>query len=121
MPYTTPSDLPDSVRKVLPTDAQEIYIEAFDAALDEYDDDEETAHKVAWSAVKRKYKKSGNGTWVKKNTKRSRSRSRSRSPKRNNPFLDYLQNNRSRIVRENPGLRASEIAKIAGEEYRRNK
>jgi cation transport regulator len=68
MPYTKTSELPDSVKNVLPAHAQEIYKEAFNHAWDEYKDPgkratkesrEETAHKVAWAAVKKKYVKSG--------------------------------------------------------------
>ena len=72
MPYDKISDLPDSVRDNLPKHAQEIYKEAFDSAWDEYDDAEdrrgdasreETAHKVAWSAVKGSYEKDDDGRW----------------------------------------------------------
>ncbi|RDW19679.1 ChaB family protein [Oceanobacillus chungangensis] len=65
MPYNTLSDLPESVRDNLPHHAQEIFKEAFNSASDEYDE-EETAFKVAWSAVKQKYKKNDNGNWIKK-------------------------------------------------------
>ena len=66
MPYQTVHDLPESVRDNLPEHAQEIYMEAFNSAWEQYDEPEErradatreeTAHKVAWSAVKRKYEK----------------------------------------------------------------
>lgn len=75
MPYKNLSDLPDSVRDNLPEHAQEIYQSAFNNAWEEYADPadrrddasrEETAHKVAWSAVKQKYEKNKNGRWVKK-------------------------------------------------------
>jgi cation transport regulator len=68
MPYASNADLPDNVRGVLPKHAQDIYREAFNSAYDEYADPdrrrgdasrEETAHKVAWAAVKRKYEKDG--------------------------------------------------------------
>jgi cation transport regulator len=74
MPYPTNDDLPDSVRSNLPAHAQDIYREAFNAAWDEYADPhkrrgdsghEETAHRVAWAAVKEKYEKRG-GRWVPK-------------------------------------------------------
>jgi cation transport regulator len=74
MPYRTLSDLPDSVQHVLPKHAQEIYQAAFNHAYEEYQDPndrrkdqslEETAHKVAWSAVKQSYHKNDNGQWVK--------------------------------------------------------
>ena len=37
MPYSSTSDLPDNVRNVLPAHAQEIYMEAFNSAWDQYD------------------------------------------------------------------------------------
>lgn len=75
MPYKSNSSLPDNVRSVLPAHAQEIYRAAFNHAWDEYKDDkarrgdvsrEETAHKVAWSAVKQSYHKrhDESGQWV---------------------------------------------------------
>lgn len=76
MPYDSLSDLPDSVKDNLPKNAQEIYQSAYNNAWDEYKDSsdrrgnssrEETAHKVAWSAVKNKYEKNNNGKWVEKN------------------------------------------------------
>ena len=72
MPYARASDLPDPVRYVLPTHAQDIYKEAFDHAWDEYgnaderrggESREEVAHKVARSAVKTKYEKGDDGHW----------------------------------------------------------
>jgi cation transport regulator len=68
MPYDRNADLPDSVRDNLPEHAQDIYREAFNSAYEEYKSArdrradasrEETAHKVAWSAVKQKYEKRG--------------------------------------------------------------
>jgi cation transport regulator len=75
MPYNRLEELPDGVKDNLPKHAQEIYRAAFNSAWEQYDkpserrgDDtrEETAHKVAWSAVKEKYEKNDNGRWVKK-------------------------------------------------------
>jgi cation transport regulator len=66
MPYETIDDLPDSVRGHLPTHAQEIYRSAFNHAWASYADDrrqEEIAHRVAWAAVKRRYRKAGE-FWV---------------------------------------------------------
>jgi cation transport regulator len=73
MPYATIKDLPDSVRENLPKHAQEIYLAAFNSAWEEYKDPkerrgkasrEETAHKVAWAAVKDKYEKDdASGKW----------------------------------------------------------
>ncbi|BBE08972.1 MAG: cation transport regulator [Glomeribacter sp. 1016415] len=74
MPYTDIKDLPEKVRAHLPQHAQEIYKAAFNHAWDEYRDkqarrddasQEETAHKVAWAAVKHVYQKeSHSGNWV---------------------------------------------------------
>jgi len=72
MPYERISDLPDSVRDNVPKHAQEIYKEAFNSAFDQYDQPgerrggasrEETAHKVAWAAVKEKYEKGADDRW----------------------------------------------------------
>jgi cation transport regulator len=68
MPYRTNADLPDRVRAHLPHHAQDIYRESFNHAWDTYRDDprqEEIAHRVAWSAVKKSYRKSGE-SWVPK-------------------------------------------------------
>lgn len=68
MPYDNLKDLPANVTNVLPKHAQEIYRAAFNSAWDEYKDPderrddasrEETAHKVAWAAVKKQYEKKG--------------------------------------------------------------
>jgi len=76
MPYQSLNELPENVQGVLPKHAQEIYKEAFNSAWDQYadpddrrDDDsrEETAHKVAWAAVKNEYMKDETtGKWVEK-------------------------------------------------------
>jgi cation transport regulator len=63
MPYATIEDLPPSVRRHLPAHAQEIYRSAFNHAWQSYaaepDRREEIAHRVAWAAVKRRYRKAG--------------------------------------------------------------
>jgi cation transport regulator len=76
MPYEKLKDLPESVRDNLPKHAQEIYQEAFNSAWDQYKDPEdrrgdatreETAHRVAWAAVKKVYEKDeDSGKWMKK-------------------------------------------------------
>lgn len=76
MPYKAPSELPPSVKDHLPVHAQHIYIEAFNHAWDNYKEPqkrrgsttrEETAHRVAWAAVKKKYEKSEDSDkWVEK-------------------------------------------------------
>lgn len=73
MPYSTRNDLPETVKSHLPAHAQDIFKDAFNSAFQEYkdptkrrnpnDDSEEIAFKVAWAAVKEKYKKRGD-LWV---------------------------------------------------------
>lgn len=75
MSYNRLSDLPDSVKDNLPNHAQEIYKEAYNSAWAQYKDPadrrgdasrEETAHRVAWNAVKQTYEKNPAGEWVQK-------------------------------------------------------
>lgn len=75
MPYDRLEDLPESVRNSLPRHAQEIYMRAFNSAWEQYADPEkrrgddtreETAHKVAWAAVKQGYVRGSEGNWQRK-------------------------------------------------------
>jgi len=75
MPYKKIEQLPEPVRAHLPTKGQIIYKEAFNSAWDQYDEPEErrddrtreeTAHAIAWNAVKKVYVKNDQGKWVKK-------------------------------------------------------
>ena len=61
MPYSNISDLPKQV-KGLPLKAKKIFLKAFNTAYARTRD-EELAFKIAWSAVKKKYKKKGD-KWV---------------------------------------------------------
>jgi len=66
MPYASILDLPPGVRDRLPVHAQEIYASAFNAAWERHagaPDREAIAHRIAWAAVKRGYRKAGN-LWV---------------------------------------------------------
>lgn len=74
MPYDRNADLPRSVKGSLPKEAQTLYRKAFNSAWDEYGKPgkrrrgasrEETAHRVAWAAVKGSYEKRG-ARWAKK-------------------------------------------------------
>ena len=76
MPYASIDQLPAQVKDNLPQSAQRIYRAAFNDAWDRYADPsdrrgdvgrEETAHKVAWSAVKERFEKE-DGEWVRQNT-----------------------------------------------------
>ena len=68
MPYARNADLPKPGRDALPRQAQTIYRKAFNNAWDEYGSRmkrrrgasrEETAHRVAWAAVKGSYERCG--------------------------------------------------------------
>jgi len=79
MPYKDIQELPQKIRNLLPEHAQKIYVKSYNNAIEEYknpkkrrggDKTKETAeiiaHKVAWAAVKKKYKKENEGNWVEK-------------------------------------------------------
>ena len=68
MPYASNDDLPLSVRRHLPLHAQDIFRAAFNNAWQTYGVSEpwrreEIAHRVAWAAVKKRYRKAGDD-WV---------------------------------------------------------
>ncbi len=66
MPYASTASLPASVRNHLPVAAQEIYLEAFNNAWATYADRanrEQICHRVAWTAVKRRFHKEMDGMW----------------------------------------------------------
>ena len=66
MPYRTIHELPSNVYNNLPEHALEIYLKAFNNAWDRYSDParglppdllEQIAHRIAWGAVKKVYRK----------------------------------------------------------------
>jgi cation transport regulator len=68
VPYASVADLPPRIREHLPLHAQEIFLEAFNHAWEEYaspskryagSSPEETENRVAWAAVKRRYIRAG--------------------------------------------------------------
>lgn len=74
MPYNSRQELPDAVQRALQDvpHAQDIYVEAYNSAYEQYADPEErrddasreeVAHRVAWSAVKQKYEKGADDKW----------------------------------------------------------
>ena len=66
MPYATNAALPASLREHLPEHAQDIFRAAFNHAFAAHSGDprqEEAAHRIAWTAVKRSYVKVGND-WI---------------------------------------------------------
>jgi len=65
MPYATNDALPAPVQRVLPQHAQDIYRAAFNDAFARYGAKREAvAHRIAWSAVKRRYVQRAAGFWV---------------------------------------------------------
>ena len=67
MPYGSNDDLPPSVRDHLPPHARDIFRVAFNHAWQSHGGDEATAFRIAWSAVKRSYRKSRD-VWVRRDT-----------------------------------------------------
>ena len=74
MPYKSIEALPAPVKKALPKGALQIFRKVFNSAIKEYADPEKrrgndskdtVARKVAWSVVKKTYRKAGDH-WVKK-------------------------------------------------------
>ncbi len=66
MPYASNLDLPLSVRRSLPSHAQDIFRAAFNHAFEAHVGDprrEEAARRIAWAAVKRSYVKV-DGVWA---------------------------------------------------------
>jgi cation transport regulator len=68
MPYASKEDLPSALRAHLPPHAQDIFRAAFNNAWATYGAHqpsrrEEIAHRIAWAAVKRRYRKLGEN-WV---------------------------------------------------------
>ncbi len=76
MPYQTLDDLPPAVKDHLPLHAQEIFLEAYNSAWEQYSKPskrrgdaslEETANRVAWAAVGHRYEKNeSTGQWQEK-------------------------------------------------------
>jgi cation transport regulator len=68
MPYATNEDLPASVRDHLPAHAQDIFRETFNSAWKQHRGEgagerEERSFRIAWAAVKRRYRKAGD-RWI---------------------------------------------------------
>jgi cation transport regulator len=97
MPYTTAN--PPSAVKGLPSHAIEIYVAAFNSALEQYKDEGKAA-ATAWAAVKTKYKKNEQGDWVAKEAS----------------VIDELKSKHSEIIQElgrrNASADAGRIKKI---------
>jgi cation transport regulator len=68
MPYADNAGLPPAIQRRLPPHAQDIYREAFNHAWENHQHDpdrEAVAHRIAWAAVKRSYRKVGD-VWMPK-------------------------------------------------------
>ncbi len=69
MPYKSVSELPPGVKDALPMHGQQIYMAAYNSALENTCKDagerqKECCAKVAWAAVKNVYKQDAKGNWV---------------------------------------------------------
>lgn len=59
--------LPKSVRESLPEDAQAIYLDAFNRAWEQFEDEEDreaAAHREAWKVVRESYRQGSDGRWM---------------------------------------------------------
>lgn len=68
MLYKSIVDLPKGIKNNLPIQAQKIYVKAYNLSLKnnpKQETKEQTAHRVAWAAVKQEYEKLDRG-WHKK-------------------------------------------------------
>lgn len=65
MPYKSTNELPNQVKEPLKNvpHAQDIFMKAYNSALDQYDGDESRSARVAWAAVKNDYRKGDDGKW----------------------------------------------------------
>lgn len=67
MPYSSNDDLPEAVRKALPSHGQSIFLSAFNSAFEgsckERENREGCASAIAWAAVKRAYRQDEKGDW----------------------------------------------------------
>lgn len=63
MPYSSIDDLDKDLKNVLPKHAQSIYMRAFNSAVLDQGKSEDVARRIAWAAVKRKYRKGEDGKW----------------------------------------------------------
>ncbi len=71
MVYNTKSELPETLRATLPDEAQTVYMEAYNRAMEGHLptggsdlSNESAAHAVAWNAVEREYERSdSDGKW----------------------------------------------------------
>ena len=74
MRYENQKDLPETITHVLPDDAQKVYLEIYNRAWDEYDQEtiedmsrHSVAHREAWATIEREFERDLNsGTWQRK-------------------------------------------------------
>ncbi len=74
MVYESKSDLPDTLREILPEEAQESYLQAYRASYENYEesqggelDRESVAHRDAWAMMKRDFvEDEETGKWYRK-------------------------------------------------------
>jgi cation transport regulator len=71
MKYENISDLPGTIRDILPEDAQKLYLDAYNRAWDQYDEKtaigqsrETRAHQQGWLAIRHEFvRDEGTGIW----------------------------------------------------------
>jgi cation transport regulator len=71
MRYEKKSDLPATIRDILPEEAQQVYLEAYQRSYDDYEEGEggdlsreSVAHRDGWTALQREYRQNREtGEW----------------------------------------------------------
>jgi len=84
-PYPSNSQLPPSVQRRLPRQAQEVFRGAYNRCLQQFEDVEH-ARRTAWAAVERLFRETPDGTWV----------VRTGDPDTDQPAMEFIQPRRRR-------------------------
>ena len=67
MPYVSNSELPNSIKQVLPEEAQSTFRAIVNSALTQYKGDDTKAFATAWAGLRRAgWEKNKEGKWIKK-------------------------------------------------------
>jgi cation transport regulator ChaB len=98
MRYENQKDLPETITHVLPDDAQKVYLEIYNRAWDEYDqetigdmDRHSVAHRQAWETIERTFERDPNsGAWQRKGEQTAEYHSRN--------FLDKVRDAIARVL-----------------------
>lgn len=122
MPYSNIDELPENVRASLPEHGQEIFMNAFNSALNstckDSEDPEACAFRVAWAAVKKVYSQNEDGEWVRKEESEEKTMENLPDPGKNVKFLEApIKNTRIRDT-EDGGIIVEGVPLLAAGTWR---